>query len=93
MLSVGTAMLLLIACSNVATLLLARGVARRREVAIRTSLGAPRWKIVRQFLMEAVILAACAGLFGVLLAAWAINAGVTPNLASTPHSPSRSALS
>ncbi|MBI1872847.1 MAG: ABC transporter permease [Acidobacteria bacterium] len=73
LLSAGTAMLLLIACSNVATLLLARGLARRREVAIRTALGAPWWRIVRQFLMEALILAACAGLLGVLLAAWAIN--------------------
>jgi putative ABC transport system permease protein len=73
LLSVGTALLLLIACSNVATLLLARGLARRREVMIRTALGAPRGRIVRQFLMEALILAACAGLLGVLLAAWAIN--------------------
>jgi predicted permease len=73
LLSVGTAILLLIACSNVATLLLARGLARRREVAIRTAFGAPRWRIVRQFLMEALILAACAGLLGVLLTAWAIN--------------------
>jgi putative ABC transport system permease protein len=73
LLSVGSAMRLLIACSNMATLLLARGLARRREVAIQTALGAPRWRIVREFLMEAVILAACAGLLGVLLAAWAIN--------------------
>jgi putative ABC transport system permease protein len=74
LLSAGTAMLLLIACSNVATLLLARGLARRREVAIRTALGAPGWRIVRQFLTEAFILAICAGLFGVLLAAWTIDA-------------------
>ena len=73
LLSLSTAMLLLIACSNVATLLLARGVARRSEVATRMALGAPRWKIVRQLLMEALILAACAGVLGVLLAGWAIN--------------------
>ncbi|MEE8129038.1 MAG: ABC transporter permease, partial [Vicinamibacterales bacterium] len=73
LLSVGTSLLLLIACANVATLILARGVARGHEVAIRTALGAARGRIVRQFLMEAIILAACAGVLGVLLAAWAIS--------------------
>ena len=73
LLSLGTAMLLLIACSNVATLLLARGFGRRGEVATRIALGAPRWAIMRQFLMEALILAKCAGALGILVAAWSIN--------------------
>ncbi len=83
LLSVGTAMLLLIACSNVATLLLARGIARGRELRIRIALGAPRWRVVRQFLTETFILATCAGVLGVGLAAWAINVArpwMPPNL-------------
>ncbi len=66
-------MLLVIACSNVATLLLARGVARRREMATRIALGAPPWVLVRRLLIESLVLATCAGALGVLLAAWAIN--------------------
>jgi putative ABC transport system permease protein len=66
-------MLLLIACADVATLLLARGVARRREVAIRAALGAPRSRIVRQFLMEAIILATVAGAVGVVFSFQAIE--------------------
>jgi len=73
LLGVGTAMLLLIACSNVATLLLAKGVSRRREVAIRMALGGRRSTIVRQFFIEALIVAGCAGLVGALLAGWAIH--------------------